>query len=96
MIRITGAVEYVDGRREDFRAGTAARAEWELYANRHGLPINGAPVLAILVIACYALRGTLEGFEAWRATVIDVEALPVDGDKVLVAVPPTLSEVSGA
>jgi hypothetical protein len=94
MIRITGTVEYRDGRTEAFAAGTAARAEWELYASRHGLPIDGLPVLAVLVIACYVLTGTLEGFEAWRATVLDVEANPVEGDVVLV--PPTLREASGA
>ena len=90
MIRIRGTVEYADGRTEAFTAGSAARAEWELYAHRHGLPIDGSPILAALVIACYVLRGSLEGFELWRAEVVDVELEPAD-----VVVPPTLREASG-
>jgi hypothetical protein len=91
VIRIRGTVEYRDGRSEAFTAGSAARAEWELYAHRHGLPIDGSPILAALVIARYVIAGTLEGFEAWRADVVDVELEPADD----VAVPPTLREASG-
>ena len=93
MIRIRGRVEYASGETVDFTAGTAARAEWELYAHRHGLDLDGSPILAALVIACYVLNGTLEGFEAWRATVLDVELEAVE--PATVAVPPTLREASG-
>jgi hypothetical protein len=94
VIRIKGRVEYRDGRLEDFTAGAAARAEWELYAHRHGLAADDAPILSLLVVACYVLNGTLEGFEGWRAGVVDVEAELVEG-AAAVAVPPTLREASG-
>jgi hypothetical protein len=91
VIKIRGRVEHRDGRLEDFTAGAAARAEWELYAHRHGLSVDEAPILSLLVVACYVLTGTLEGFEGWRADVVDVEAELDEG----VAVPPTLREASG-
>ena len=90
MIRLRGTLEYHDGRVVEFAAGSAARAEWEMYAHRHGIGLEEAPILAALVVACYMLNGTLEGFEAWRSTVLDVE-LEAAGEPV----PPTLREVSG-
>ena len=92
MIRLSGRVELKTGELVEWRAGTAAMAEWELYAHRHGYPTDPRQMasLSMLVIAHYALRGSSEGFEAWRVDVVDVD---VDLDETLV--PPTLQEVSG-
>lgn len=70
MIRLRGTVEYAGGRTESFETGTAALAEWELYALRHGYPIGQAapPMLSALVIAHHAL-GVEEGFDVWRRSV---------------------------
>ena len=57
MLRLRGTIEYEGGRQETFETGTAALAEWELYAMRHGYPIGPAapPMLSGLVIAHHAL-----------------------------------------
>ena len=93
MIRLTGTIEYEGGRVETFETGSAALAEWELYALRHGYPVGAGqpPILSTLVIAHFAL-GVAEGFDVWRKSVIGVE-LESSG------VPPTLpapSVVSGS
>ena len=74
MIRIRGQVEYDGGNVVDFETGTAALAEWELYALRHGYPIGTAapPMLSALVIAHHAL-GVQEGFDVWRKSVNGVD-----------------------
>ena len=84
MIRLKGTVEYEGGRQETFEAGSAALAEYELYALRHGYPIgtNAPPILTSLVIAHHAL-GVEEGFDVWRRSVTGVE-MESEG------VPPTL------
>ena len=84
MIRLRGTIEYEGGRTEDFETGTAALAEWELYALRHGYPMGEAapPMLSSLVIAWHAL-GVSEGFDVWRRSVVGVE-LETEG------IPPTL------
>jgi hypothetical protein len=85
VIRLRGRVEYEGGRVEDFETGSAALAEWELFALRHGYPIGTAapPMLSMLVIAHHAL-GVAEGFDVWRKSVVGVE-VEQEG-----AVPPTL------
>lgn len=85
MIRLRGMVEYEGGRVETFETGSAALAEWELYALRHGYPIGAAapPMLSMLVIAHHAI-GAAEGFDVWRRTVSSVE-VEQDGELV----PPT-------
>ena len=90
MIRLKGTVSYTDGREETFETGTAALAEWELYALRHGYPIGTAapPMLSCLVIAWSALTGANgEGFDAWRK---NVDGVQMDADGLAAAVPPTL------
>lgn len=90
MIRLRGTIQYSDGREETFETGTAALAEWELYALRHGYPIgaDAPPMLSALVVAWTATaNGTGEGFDAWRKRVSGVE-LETD------AVPPTLLDLS--
>ena len=84
MLRLRGQIEYEGGRVEHFETGTAALAEWELYALRHGYPIgkDAPPMLSALVIAHHAL-GVQEGFDVWRRSVLGVE-LESEG------VPPTL------
>lgn len=74
MIRLKGRVEYEGGREEAFETGTAALAEWELYALRHGYPLGTAapPMLSALVIAHHAL-GIDEGFDVWRRSIVGVE-----------------------
>ena len=74
MIRLRGTIEYDGGRQETFETGTAALAEWELYALRHGYPIGTAapPMLSALVIAHHAL-GVEEGFDVWRKSVVGVD-----------------------
>lgn len=76
MIKLRGTIEYTDGSQEQFETGTAALAEWELYALRHGYPIGTAapPMLSALVIAWTATRnGSAEGFDVWRKRVAGVE-----------------------
>ena len=84
MIRLRGTVEYDGGRTATFETGSAALAEWELYALRHGYPIgsDAPPMLSALVVAWHAL-GVAEGFDVWRKSVVGVE-LESEG------VPPTL------
>lgn len=90
MIRLRGEIEYEGGRVDHFETGTAALAEWELYALRHGYPIGAGapPMLSALVIAHHAL-GVEEGFDVWRRSVVGVELEQPD------AVPPTLPVVTG-
>ena len=84
MIRLRGTVEYEGGRTEAFETGSAALAEYELYALRHGYPLGteAPPMLSSLVIAHHAL-GVAEGFEVWRRSVVGVELEAPE------AVPPT-------
>ena len=84
MIRVHGTIEYGDGRLEEFETGSAAIAEWELYALRHGYPVGDErpPMLSALVIAHHALD-VAEGFDVWRRSVLGID-LEVEG------VPPTL------
>jgi len=91
VIRLHGTVEYEGGRVETFECGSAAVADWELFAMRHGYPIGeGAPpMLSALVIAHHAL-GVAEGFDVWRKSVVGVEM------EVPEAVPPTLPAPTGA
>ena len=91
MIRLRGTIEYEGGRVQEFEAGTAALADWELYALRHGYPIGeGAPAtLASLVIA-HSVLGIDEGFDVWRRSVVGVE-MEASG----AVVPPTLPVASG-
>lgn len=81
MIRLTGTVEYESGQTEEFETGSAALAEWELFALRHGYPMgeNAPAMLSALVIAHYAL-GVKEGFDVWRRSVsgVDMDAAGVD------------------
>ncbi len=67
MIRLGGTVDYDDGREEEYEAGAAILAEWELYALRHGYPIGdgSAPMLSALFLA-YAALDVAEGFDVWR------------------------------
>lgn len=97
MIRLRGVVELRDGSLIEWSAGTAAIAEWELYAHRHELPTSpqAMPSLSMLVIAFYAIKGSLEGFETWRAGVVDVDVDHDDGGAAGVIVPPTLAEARG-
>ena len=90
MIRLKGTIEYDGGRTETFETGTAALAEWELYAMRHGYPIGEAapPMLSMLVIAHHALD-VQEGFDVWRRSVVGID-LESEG------VPPTLPVVTTA
>ncbi len=85
MIRLRGTIEYEGGRIETFETGSAALAEWELYALRHGYPLgtDAPPMLSALVIAHHAL-GVPEGFDVWRRSVVGVELQEPEG------IPPTL------
>jgi hypothetical protein len=89
MIRLSGTVEYEGGRTETFETGSAALAEYELYALRHGYPIgrDAPPMLSALVIAHHAL-GVSEGFDVWRKSVVGVDLKTPEG------VPPTLPAAS--
>jgi hypothetical protein len=88
VIRLKGSIEYDGGRTEAFETGSAALAEWELYALRHGYPFGteAPPMLSALVVAHYAL-GVAEGFDVWRKSVVGVD-LETEG------VPPTLAAAS--
>jgi hypothetical protein len=91
MIRLKGTIEYENGATVEFETGSAALAEWELYALRHGYPVGpgeAPPMLSMLVVAHYAL-GIEEGVDVWRRSVRGVD-LETEG------VPPTLPVVTGA
>ena len=92
MIRLEGSVEYLDGRRESFRAGSAIFVAWESYARRHSLDAydrSNAQTLNHYV--AYVALGVSEGFEVWMRDVLDVD---VDVDTGNGAVPPTLEGAS--
>lgn len=93
MIRIRGTIEYEGGRLEPFEAGSAALAEWEIYALRHGYPLGTAapPMLSLLYVA-YVTLGVQEGFDVWRKSVFGIE--PEETGEA--AVPPTLPVPSPA
>ena len=93
MIRLRGTIIYDGGRREDFRAGPTAIADWELYAHRHNLPltVEDAPRMLFTLYVAYAALGVAEGFDVWRKSVEDV-----DLDLSEVEVPPTLPAPTGA
>jgi hypothetical protein len=84
VIRLSGTIHYEGGREETFETGSAALADWELYALRHGFPIGekAPPMLSMMYIA-YTALGVREGFDVWRRSVVDVD---LDTE----AVPPTL------
>ena len=90
MLSFRGKVSYKDGELAEFETGTAALAEWELYALRHGYPVGQGmpPMLGTLVIA-HAALGVEEGFDVWRQRVAGVE-MEADG------LPPTLPEAMAA
>jgi hypothetical protein len=91
VIRLKGTVEYDDGTQVEFETGTAALAEWELYALRHGYPIGTAapPMLSLLVVAWSVLGGS-EGFDVWRRRVVGIDMDPTP------TIPPTLPEAFSA
>lgn len=80
MLRYSGVVLFLDGRREPFATGLAGARAWELYAIRHELPLNPTPETLErfpvqtwrLVIAHAALK-VEAGLETWAAEVDDVE-----------------------
>ena len=89
MIRLKGRVEYESGRVEEFETGTAALADWEMYALRHKFPIgaDAPPMLSSMYVA-YSALGIAEGFDVWRKSVSGIELETPE------AVPPTLPAVS--
>ena len=93
-MRLRGTVTYQGGRQEPFETGSAALAEWELFALRHGYPIGQAapPMLSMLVVAWSVLAEDGEGFEVWRRRVADID-FETGVDE---AVPPTLEGLSSA
>lgn len=74
MLRVEGTVTYTDGRTQQFTAGPMVLADWELYALRHGLPVDhaAAPMLHMAFIAWKA-SGAAEAFDEWRALVTDLQ-----------------------
>jgi hypothetical protein len=94
VIRLRGTVTYHDGRVEDFDVGTRALVVWEAYARRNAIaadPKNPTRDFwtMMFVVAHYALAGQEQGFEAWLATVDDLDPATDEAD---VVVPPTLQE----
>jgi hypothetical protein len=94
MIRFEGRIEYLDGRVEDWHAGGAIQAEWESYADRHGLPLVPTtetlprfPLKRWQLFLAYASLDLEEGFDTWRKTVLDVEMKEEPG-----LVPPILPD----
>ena len=86
MLELTGTVQYKDGAVVEFVTGTAALAEWELYALRHGYPLGTAapPMLMALVVAWTATaNGSGEGFDTWRARVAGVQMDTESADPTL-------------
>ena len=96
MIRFQGTIFYKDGREEAYVAGGAILAEWEPWATRHGYPLTPTPetfgtfpVKTWQLFLAYSSVERPEGFDVWRASVLDV-----DSDDEPELVPPTLPEVS--
>lgn len=89
MLTFRGTVRYTDGSEQQFETGTAALAEYELYALRHGYPLGAdmPPTLGALVIAHFALA-VEEGFEVWRPRVAGVE---MEANE-LVPIPPAVTD----
>lgn len=80
MIRVRGTVEYVDGRSEDFRAGSIAFQAWERFAARQGWqPYDGSHPNELAAHVAYTALRVAEGFDAWVATVFDVDVQRPDG-----------------
>lgn len=90
MIRHSGTIVYVDGRREPFETGIRGSRAWERYATRHGYPLNPTsdglgsfPVTSWQLVIAHAALGVAGGFDAWADTVDGIE------DWVAAPVPPT-------
>lgn len=83
MLRFRGKIAYVDGREEEFEAGSASVAAWERYALKNGLPHgpDSPAAFSDLVVAHHAIA-TEEKLDPWMETVLSVELKQVD-------VPPT-------
>lgn len=74
MLRLKGAVEYLDGRVVEFECGTAAVAAWERYAIRNKLPLGeGAPAILSSMVTAHHALGIEEGFDGWAETVLGVD-----------------------
>jgi hypothetical protein len=91
VIRLSGRVEYLDGRVEPFSTGTAALMAYERYAVRNGLPVgsDAPPMTMAHVVAWHAVAAEGVGFDTWVAT---VEGVELDEDA---EIPPTLRAASG-
>lgn len=86
MARMAGVIEYEGGARVTFEGTTAHIAEYELFALRHGYPVevDKAPRILMMLVVAHAALGVEEGFEAWRRSVVDIDMTEA------VEVPPTL------
>lgn len=95
-MRFRGSITYDDGTTVEYETGKAARAEWELYAHRHGFPMgtDAPPTLSLLVVAHYAIAAS-ESFEEWRLRVDDYE-LGVYDDNGKPIDPAKLAELAAA
>jgi hypothetical protein len=90
MIRYTGTVVYVDGRREPFETGLRGARAWEAYASRHGLPLSPTrdsidrfPVHTWTAVIAHAALNVEAGVDTWSDEVEGIE------DWTAVEVPPT-------
>jgi hypothetical protein len=72
MIRYTGTVIYLDGRREEFETGMRGARAWEAYATRHELPLNPTretvdrfPVYTWQLVIAHAALNVEAGVDTW-------------------------------
>jgi hypothetical protein len=74
VLRFKGKVAYLDGREQDFEAGSASIAAWERYAMREGLPhgTDSPAAFSDLVVAHHAMA-IADPLDAWIESVLSVE-----------------------
>jgi hypothetical protein len=101
VIRLSGVIVYRDGRREPFEASGIHQTDWEAYAHRNGLQITPTeatlpsfPLKTWQIFMAYASLGLEEGFDAWKRSVLDVEAEQEAEELQTKIVPPTLREAT--
>jgi hypothetical protein len=91
MIRFKGTVVYKNGRPpEPFEGGAPVLAKWEMYALRHGYPLEPekVPKMLWMHVLAHAALGVPEGFDVWLDEVDDIDDFEASG------VPPTLPAAS--
>jgi hypothetical protein len=74
MLLFSGKALYVDGREQEFQAGSVSIAAWERYAIKNGLPHgpDSPAAFSDLVVAHHALA-IATPLDEWIETVLSIE-----------------------